>query len=329
MSFRRSGLHIFAICLGLVGTCAQVTPVAASAQGSFQRTLKVTGPVYMEITTGSGNVDVHTGDSSQVLVTGRIRVTDWFGGASAEEKVKRIEANPPVQQSGNNIRIGHLDDPWLRRNVSISYEVVVPAETQLRSHTGSGNQTIQGIRGVLDVESGSGNLQVSGIGSTVRAEAGSGNIEIDKVNGNVRAKTGSGTIRASGVGGGFEGEAGSGNIKLEQTAPGAVRAETGSGEMELRGVRGSLEATAGSGNIHADGAPAGMWRVHTGSGGVRLRMDADSAFDLEARTGSGSIRVNQALQVQGTLGRKEIQGKVRGGGVPVKVETGSGSIQID
>jgi hypothetical protein len=29
------------------------------------------------------------------------------------------------------------------------------------------------------------------------------------------------------------------------------------------------------------------------------------------------------------MGRKDIRGKVRGGGVPVEVETGSGNIDID
>ena len=36
-----------------------------------------------------------------------------------------MEANPPILQSGNDLRIGHIDDPELRRNISISYEVVV------------------------------------------------------------------------------------------------------------------------------------------------------------------------------------------------------------
>ena len=137
-----------------------------------------------------------------------------------------------------------------------------------------------------------------------------------------------GSIRADDIGGGFEGNTGSGHINLTQSAPGAVRAETGSGGMELHGVRGSLEARAGSGGISAEGQPTGGWMVHSGSGGIKLHFPTDAAFDLNARTSSGSISLDHPVTVQGQIGRKEIRGKVRGGGVPVEVETGSGNIQI-
>lgn len=328
MKSGRIRLSILAACLFLAVTCMQAAQAAASAEGSFQRTLQVTGAVNLELTTGSGSVQVRTGSSNQVQVTGHIKATDWFGG-NAEEKVKRLQANPPVQQSGSDIRIGHIDDSELRHNVSISYELVVPADTQLRSHTGSGNQTVEGLHGPLDIGAGSGDLKIINTGNTVHADTGSGNIEIDRVTGNVRAKTGSGSIRATGVAGGFEADTGSGHITLEQTAPGAVRADTGSGGMELRGVRGSLEAKAGSGTIRAEGDPTGAWTVHTGSGTVQLKFPSDAAFDLDAHTSSGSISVDRPVTVQGQLGRKDIRGKVRGGGVPVEVQTGSGNIEIE
>lgn len=311
---------IFALVCGLsISTLA--------AEGSFERTLQVSGPVNVDLDTGSGNVQIHAGASNQVQITGHIKVSNWFGG-DGEDKVKRIEANPPIQQSGNDIRIGHLDDPELRRNISISYELTVPSDTQLHSHTGSGNQRIEGIRGPIEIDSGSGDLKLSTIGATVRAGAGSGNIDISGVKGNVRAKTGSGTVRATNVAGGFEGSTGSGNLILEQTAPGAVRAETGSGDVELRGVHGSLEARAGSGTVRADGEPTGGWTVHTGSGTVQLKFPSNASFDLVAHTGSGSISLDHPITVQGSIGRKEVRGKVGGGGVPVEVQTGSGNIEI-
>jgi hypothetical protein len=301
---------------------------AASTEATFERTLQVNGPVNLDITTGSGNIEVHAGASNQVQITGHIKAHDWFGD-HVEERVERIKNNPPILQSGNDLRIGHIDDPDLRHNISISYELVVPANTRLQTHTGSGNQRVEGIQGPAEVGTGSGNVDLADIGGTVRAETGSGNVTIDRVKGNVRTKAGSGTIRASDVAGGFEADTGSGEIKLEQTASGAVRVSTGSGGMELRGVRGSLEAKAGSGNIRADGEPTGAWTVHSGSGGIRLRFPSDAAFDLYAHSGSGSVSVNHPLTVEGSIGKKEIKGKVRGGGVSVEVQTGSGNIDIE
>jgi DUF4097 and DUF4098 domain-containing protein YvlB len=68
--------------------------------------------------------------------------------------------------------------------------------------------------------------------------------------------------------------------------------------------------------------------VHSGSGTIRLKLASDAAFDLDAGTSSGSISVSQPVTVQGSTGRKEVRGKVHGGGVPVEVETGSGNIEI-
>src|SRR5215467_5921109 len=83
-------------------------PATASARGEFERTLKVSGTVNLQVETGSGSIDVHTGNSNEVHVVGHIWANEWFGD-NAEEKVKRIESNPPIQQSGNDIRIGHID----------------------------------------------------------------------------------------------------------------------------------------------------------------------------------------------------------------------------
>src|SRR5580765_5721692 len=197
----------FVVCCVVLMSWSAATAWAA-AEGSFQRTLKVSGSVDLDIETGSGNIEIRTGSSDQVQVTGHIRANHWFGGSSgdAADKVKRIESNPPIQQSGNDIRIGHIDDPSLRRNISISYELVVPADTRLRSRTGSGNQNAVGLRGSVDLQTGSGNVVFSNIENTVRAESGSGNIEADHVNGNVRAKSGSGDIRISGLSGGLDAE---------------------------------------------------------------------------------------------------------------------------
>jgi DUF4097 and DUF4098 domain-containing protein YvlB len=321
LNFPALAMTAFALVLG--GSLAH-----AAVETSFERTLNVNGPVNLDITTGSGNITVGAGVSGQVRVIGHVKASNWFSN-DAEEKVKKILANPPIQQSGNDIRIGHIDDPELRRNVSISYEVTAPAGTRLHSESGSGNQEVQGIQGPVEVQAGSGGIKVSDVGGTLRAETGSGTIAIEHVKGNVRARAGSGSIRATDVAGGFEGETGSGQVTLEQTASGSVRVGTGSGSIALRGLRGSLEAHAGSGTIEADGDPTGAWALHSGSGGIRLRLASDAAFDLNAHTSSGSLTVNHPITVQGSMGHKEIHGKVRGGGVPVEVETGSGNIQIE
>ena len=323
------GRHVRGVALSvLVAGMLCAYPAFAANEGSFEKTLKVSGPVNLDVETGSGSVEIRTGSSNEVYVSGRIRSNNGWFGPPAEEKIRRIEANPPIQQSGNDIRLGHIEDPELRRNISISFRITVPANARVHSRSGSGSQNIDGTRGTLEVEAGSGDIKVSNIGNTVHASTGSGSIDADHVSGNLRAKTGSGSIHATGIAGGLEADTGSGSIHMEQTAPGAVRAQTGSGDIELRGVRGSLEAQTGSGGIQADGDPTGTWNVHTGSGTVELRFPSDASYDLDAETSSGSVSVRQPITVQGNIGRKQVKGKVHGGGVPVEVRTGSGSVEI-
>ncbi|HVO60146.1 MAG TPA: DUF4097 family beta strand repeat-containing protein [Terriglobales bacterium] len=321
---KRLGRLVIASC-ALVG-CLAAGPAFAAREGTFHRSLQVTGRVDIDVTTGSGNISVRSGGEGKVEITGHIRASGWFD--NAQDRISRLEANPPIQQSGNSIRIGHIHDMDLFHNISISYDLVVPAQTQMTSHSGSGRQEVEGLAGSITVDSGSGDIRISNIANTVRAQTGSGDMKLESVKGEVYAKTGSGAIRAMDIGGGFEGETGSGHIEFQQSAPGAVHVKTGSGGIEARGVRGSLEARAGSGEIIADGEPRAGWIVHTGSGSVRLRLATDAAFDLNAHTSSGSISVNRPVTVQGIINRKEIRGRVRGGGPEVEVQTSSGNIEI-
>jgi hypothetical protein len=306
---------------------------ARAAEGSFERTLAVTGPVELDVSTGSGHINVRAGDSSNVHVNGTIKASQSWHLDEAEmgRKVRYLESNPPIEQHGNFIRIGHIEDRELSHNISISYDLVVPAGTRLRSQTGSGSQSVEGIQGPVKALTGSGSVKVENIGDEVRAETGSGDVQVDSVKGATHASTGSGSIRASGLGSSFVASTGSGSIKLEQTGPGDGKVETGSGSIELQNVRGALRVRTGSGNITAQGAPTGEWSLHTGSGRILVRLPPGAAFELNAHTSSGHISTSadHPVTVQGTIGRGELRGKVRGGGPLLELETGSGNIQIE
>ena len=159
--------------------------------------------------------------------------------------------------------------------------------------------------------------------------SGSGMIELDRVKGTVRASTGSGTIRAIGVAGGLRASTGSGEVTLEQTAPGDVDVTTGSGNIKLSGVRGSVRAHTASGRIAAEGEASGSWKLQTASGSVTVRLPAKTGFTLHAHTVSGTIHTAREMTVQGTIGGRELDGKVGDGGVLLDVSTVSGNIHIE
>lgn len=321
----------FLLMLGLFVATGASLASDTVAEGKFDRTLNVSGPVDLEVHTGSGSISVRVGGSGSVHVVGIIRANaSWrLDSRAAEQTVRTIEGKPPIEQNGNTIRIGRMEDEELRRNISISYELVVPAETKLRAHTGAGTQTIDGVHGPLEASTGSGSLRISNIGSEAHLSTGSGSIEVDRIQGSVRASTGSGHISGKGIAGGFTGHTGSGSVEVEHMAAGNDEIQTGSGTVTVRGARGSVRVRTGSGSITAEGEPTGDWQLHTASGNVRVRLPQQSAFELYARTSSGQIRTRHPLTVEGQLNKHEVRGKVRGGGRLVEVSTSSGSVEIE
>jgi DUF4097 and DUF4098 domain-containing protein YvlB len=284
---------------------------AASVDGSFERTYSVTGAVDLEVENHSGDISIHPGPAGSVTVRGKIHVNEhWFRGDHRND-VDNIEKDPPIRQSGNNIRIDYLSS----HDISVDYEITAPADTTLSTHDGSGNQELEGLRGTIDLEAGSGDLRLR-----------------DIVSSRVSLHDGSGDIVAQEISGPLTAEAGSGDVRVEEKGEGDVRIRTGSGEIDVRGVRGALRVESGSGDTDISGANTGPWDVRTGSGNVDLTLPAEAAFDLDATTGSGSVMTDRSISmtVQGDLRKSQhtIRGKVAGGGPLLRVQTGSGDIRI-
>jgi hypothetical protein len=295
-----------------------LSSAALGATGSFQQTVPVEDGILLDVSTGSGSITISSGQSGQVEVTGHIKVSkrSFLGifkrsSEKMDEMVRAVESDPPVRLVDGTLLVGHIDDKAYEHNVSISYEIVVPADTEVKSHTGSGAQKISSVAGPVD------------------AGAGSGKITLTDIGGAVKARTGSGAIRGDNIAGAFEARAGSGSIRLTQVAPGDVSVRTGSGSSELSGVVGALKVRAGSGRVEVDGRQEGPWNIDTGSGSVRVKLPADASFHLDAHTGSGGIKIDHPLTVQGKISKKDITGDVRGGGDTLTIETGSGGVRIE
>jgi hypothetical protein len=283
----------------------------ASVIGTFDRSFQVNGNVDLEVLTRSGDITVRNGAAGTVSIHAKIQTGNtWFGGDHKAE-VEELQKNPPIRQNGNSIRIDYVN----LHNISVDYEIVVPENTAIRAHTGSGDQTVEGLKGNVDLESGSGDLRLA------------------RLTGDMRFQTGSGNVRGRELAGPAKVKAGSGDIEIEETAAGDLDIRTGSGNITAKGINGGFRAEAGSGDIHGNGSPKNMWSVRTGSGNVNLNVPSDAAFDVDISSSSGSVTLGHPVTttVQGRIQetRKSVVGKVRGGGPVVSVHTGSGDVAVD
>jgi|HubBroStandDraft_6_1064221.scaffolds.fasta_scaffold103135_1 hypothetical protein len=299
------------LAIALAVLFASTFAAASTPQGHFEKTFQVSGPVDLEVETRSGDVVVRSGASGSVSIRAEIYVGDHWLFGDRHTDVSDIEQHPPLRQDGNRI---HIDNVSVR-DISVSYEITVPVDTNVRSHSGSGNQTIESIHGNADLQTGSGDIKLS------------------RVTGEIHLQTGSGNVRALDIAGPVRGGAGSGDLEVQETASGDIDLHTGSGNISVRGLQGALRAGAGSGDISAEGTQAGPWEIRTGSGNVRVRLPANAAFDADLSTSSGKLDVDApvTMTVEGRVEdtRKRIVGKVRGGGPPLTLRTGSGDIHIE
>jgi DUF4097 and DUF4098 domain-containing protein YvlB len=145
-------------------------------------------------------------------------------------------------------------------------------------------------------------------------------------------RTRDGSIGAAGVRGDVRLSSGDGHIEADQLE-GALHAKSGDGHMRIRGRFEELSLETGDGRIDAEVSHgsriATVWTLHTGDGSVKLRLPDDFAADLEAHTGDGRVRVDFPVTISGTISKSDVRGKLNGGGPPLRILTGDGSILVE
>ncbi len=267
--------------------------LALAQEGRFERTLTVSGTVDLDISTDSGGLVVIPGPPGSVQIRGILKAQrGWMGGgmADVESRLRRLEQNPPIRQTGNTIQAGHVAKNELR-GISMRLEIVSPPDTKVRARADSGGIRIEGMKGPVDCQTDSGGVEAKNIGSEVRAATDSGGIHIRNVNGPVHARADSGGIEALDIAGSIDAQTDSGGIRVAQTKPETVRAK-------------------------AD------------SGGAHIKLVSNAGYDVRASSDSGHISVSE-IAVHGTLSKHRMEGRVRGGGPLVDVHVSSGTITIE
>ena len=299
--------------------------IGPTAQGRFDRTFTVSGPVHLELTSASGDVSITGGADGKVQVHADVRASG-FGFSAAQEQLDAIISSPPIEQKGDTIRIGG----GLRQihNISIAYVIEVPHGTDVNAKLASGSQTIQDIRGPVRAQAASGSIRVQNIERYVQLSTLSGVIEATGIGDDVRASSASGTIRLSRIQGDTRMNALSGGIHITQPS-GRVEAKTASGSVEVAGATSDVSAHAASGRISVRGNPnsTAFWDLKTISGVVQLAVPPSANFHLAAEAVSGDIRADIPMVIE-EKGKHSLRAHLGDGGGRIEVRTVSGEIHL-
>lgn len=141
-----------------------------------------------------------------------------------------------------------------------------------------------------------------------------GRIEVQDVKGDARLATSDGRIRV-------------------YRADGSLNASTSDGSIEADGRFDALDLHTNDGHVRVS-AQAGSkisgsgWSVRTKDGRVDVFLPDKFPADLDAETHDGHVTVDVPVEVAGQLGRSRVRGKLNGGGAPLRIRTGDGSIRV-
>lgn len=296
-----------------------------SVSGSFDRDYNVTGPMRLELTNASGDVDITGSADGKVHVRGEVRASG-FGFDNPQKRLDDTLANPPIEQRGDIIRIGK--EMSHMRNISIAYTIKVPNNTEVDVTVASGAQTIRSVRGPVKVRAASGAIRVEKIERDVQLTTASGSVSATDIGNDVRVSTASGSVNISNTKGDVRVNAVSGVIRVSNPG-GRIEADTASGEVEIQGAATDVKAHAASGRVSVQGNPGAdsYWELKTASGTVQLGVPASANLHLSAEAVSGEIRTDIPIVIE-EQGKHSLRAHMGSGGGRVDVHTVSGEIRV-
>jgi hypothetical protein len=307
------------------GALALPSAPAQAADNTFDRTYNVSGHVRLELSNGSGNVEIRGSGDGKVHVYGKV-TAGWsvFGGS--EKNLQEVVANPPIEQHDSIIRIGK-NSSWLK-NISIDYKIEAPHDTEIDAGVASGGITVDNFRGPVKASSASGYVHVYRIDGDANVNAASGSIDASNIGGIARISTASGDIALADVKGDLKVNAASGAIRVNRPGD-RVEVSSASGSIEVTGVSNDLKIHAISGSVNVSGDPSAnrLWEVKSISGSVDLRVPPNASFLLTAEATSGDIRTNIPVVLE-EQGKHSLRAHVGSSSGRVEVHTVSGGVNI-
>jgi Putative adhesin len=289
-------------------TLLAAAAIAPSARAEeVVKTYTVTGRANVRVDTNDGSVRVTTSDTKQV----ELRVE--YQGLELGRNL-RVDS----RQEGDKVELtarmtGHWGFSWGHNSRGLHIEVRMPREADLQVETGDGSVQADSINGTVNVHTGDGSVKANSLRGTIDLHTSDGSITVDGLKGDIRLRTGDGSIEAHDVDGRVEADSGDGHIRITGRFDG-LNVKTGDGSVDTRVQPGSKMASS--------------WSIRTGDGSVDLVLPGDFQADINATTGDGHISLGIPVTIEGTFSKSEIRGKMNGGGQPLTIHTGDGSIRL-
>jgi hypothetical protein len=280
--------------------------VAARAE-EITKPFTVSGRANVRVETNDGSIRVSTGDSKQVEF--RVEYQGYELG-----KNLHIDAH----QNGDKVELiarvtGHWGFSWGHNSHGLHIEVRMPRDADLDVHSGDGSVQAEAINGTVKVYTSDGSVKANSLNGNIDLHTNDGSITVNALKGDIRLHTGDGSIEAHDLDGKVDADSGDGHIRIAGRFD-ALNVKTGDGSVDTR--------------VQSGYKMASSWSIRTGDGSVDLVLPSDFQTNIDASTGDGHISLGIPVTVEGTFSNSQIHGKMNGGGQPLTIHTGDGSIRL-
>ena len=306
LPYRTTAIRLGMACAALLAA-ATIAPQAKAED--IVKSYTVAGRANVRVDTNDGSVRVTTTDSKQV----EFRVE--YNGLELGKNL-RVDA----RQDGDKVELtarmtGHwgFSINFGHNSKNLHIEVRMPRDADLTVETGDGSVQADSINGTVNVHTGDGSVKANTLNGTIDLHTNDGSITVDSLKGDIRLRTGDGSIEARDLDGKVEADSGDGHIRLAGRFD-ALNVKTGDGSVDTRVGPGSKMASS--------------WTIRTGDGSVDIVLPSDFQTNIDASTGDGHISLGIPVTVEGTFSNSQIHGKMNGGGQPLTIHTGDGSIRL-
>jgi hypothetical protein len=280
----------------------------------FEKTESLAKDGEVTLKNVSGGIEVKSWNKNQVRIEA-LKVSKASSLSKAKEGAAKVAIE--VEKEGNSIRIETKypkSKIWKKSvNVSVHYNLWIPEKASIKVKSVSGSVGLEEIGGTAKVDVVSGNVEVKKADKEVDCQTVSGKLILQDITGDAYLKTVSGKIVVNRIRGSIDAETVSGGLDLiEVSKAKVVKGKVLSGSIVYKG----------------DINPEGKYKLKAFSGTVEMILPADSSFEFEAKTFSGTIKTDFKVTTTGVIKKTEMHGVVNQGGADVTLETFSGSIYL-
>jgi hypothetical protein len=242
-----------------------------------------------------------------------------------------------------SVKQKHLLNMNWKKSVNVSFKAYLPVNVTTELETSGGSISISNLNGEQNFTTSGGSISVANVKGKMKGRGSGGSIHITNASndidlltsggsidakectGNIKLKTSGGSLTLNDLDGTIDANTSGGSIDADDIK-GELTTSTSGGSIKLSNLYCSVEAETSGGGIEAfikDAAKSVSLRNSGGS--ISLQLPSGKGFDLDL----AANKINMEMKnFSGSVDEKSIEGKLNGGGSPVKVRSAGGKINV-